>query len=73
MTQLSKTALVVIKQLVGKDSNITIPLALMETIDELRTWVEKELLAFEEKDSSAEDGSPVVEDATLVQSDEQKE
>lgn len=73
MTQLSKTALVVIKQLVGKDSNITIPLALMETIDELRTWVEKELLAFEEKDSPSEDGSSVVEDATLVQSDEQKE
>lgn len=73
MTQLSKTALVVIKQLVSKDSNITIPLVLIETIDELRTWVEKELLTLEEQNPSTEDGSSVVEDATIVQSDEQKE
>ena len=54
MTQLSKTALEVIKQLVGEDSKVTIPLALMEAIQELRTWSNAELLALEEKNKSVE-------------------
>ena len=54
MTQLSKTALEVIKQLVGEDSRVTIPLALMEAIQELRTWSNAELSALEEENKSVE-------------------